>query len=179
MRRARHERPFPKMSIAVSELGAGDGLIWRDLRLQALLESPDAFGATHDAHSTRPDAEWHRMIDATAADPNAASLVATLDGAPAGMAYCRMNSPGVGGLYAMWVSPGSRSRGIGRALVDFALAWMIERGAKYAELTVSEGNDPALALYVASGFVDTGHREPLRDGSDVQVVQMRRDLDVD
>lgn len=164
------------MSIAVSELSVGAGLVWRDLRLKALLESPEAFAATYDAHAQRPLDEWHHMIDATAADPNAASLVAVIDGAPVGMAYCRMNSPGVGGLYAMWVSPACRSQGVGRALVESALAWMRERRAEAAELTVAEGNEAALALYVGSGFVDTGQRELLREGSDTQVIRMRRDL---
>jgi hypothetical protein len=39
------------MTIRIEELKLGDGLIWRDLRLRALKESPDAFGMTYEVEA--------------------------------------------------------------------------------------------------------------------------------
>ena len=39
---------------------------------------------------------------------------------------------------------------------------------------MTEDNDGALALYERCGFVDTGERESLREGSDATTVVMRR-----
>ncbi|MGH9890502.1 MAG: GNAT family N-acetyltransferase, partial [bacterium] len=129
-----------------------------------------------DAHL--PDDSWHQMIDATAADRLSASLVAEIDGSSAGMAYCRVdeNDRSVGLLFAMWVDPPCRRQGAGRALVEYALAWMRNLGALTVELTVTGTNDEAVHLYTSMGFIDTGDREPLRDGSTLQVIKMKREI---
>lgn len=62
-------------------------------------------------------------------------LVATCDGAPAGLLLCRLVGPGpftdavVLGLEAVFVRPGLRRRGIGHALLQAAASWAEEAGA--------------------------------------------------
>ncbi|MFC8193329.1 GNAT family N-acetyltransferase [Cellulomonas sp. NPDC057328] len=62
-------------------------------------------------------------------------LVATCDGAPAGLLLCRLMGPGlftdatVLGLEAVFVRPGLRRRGIGHALLQAATALADEAGA--------------------------------------------------
>lgn len=165
------------MSVRVRELSKGEGLLWRDLRLEALAESPDAFAATYENDAYRPDSDWHEMIDATAADSCSTSLVAEVEAEPVGMAFCRMDrGRGVGELFAMWVRPSARRCGAGRALLEYALGWMRSQGGTSAELTVTETNTAAVQLYVSSGFVDTGRRESLRRESALKVIAMQRDL---
>lgn len=165
------------MFVTVRELSKGEGLLWRDLRLGALAESPDAFAVTYENDADRPDSDWHEMIDATAADSCSTSLVAEVDAEPVGMAFCRIdNDRGDGELFAMWVRPTARRRGAGRALLEYALGWMRSQGATSAELTVTETNTAAVHLYASSGFVDTGRREPLRGESALKVIAMQRDL---
>ncbi len=43
-------------------------------------------------------------------------------------------------------------------------------------LAVTESNDGAAAFYEHLGFVDTGEREPLREGSELRVRILRREL---
>ena len=43
-------------------------------------------------------------------------------------------------------------------------------------LSVTESNAAARAFYEAEGFVESGERRPLREGSDLLVVRMSRPL---
>lgn len=166
------------MTVEVRELRDGEGLVWRDLRLEALAESPDAFGSTYEASVQRPEGDWEAMVNATAQNPFATSLVAVIDGVPVAMAFCRIDEqdPSVAGLYSMWVMPSWRRRGVARQIVEFALSWMRSRQARIVELAVTEGNEPAIALYTSAGFVDTGRRQPVRPGSTLREIVMRRSL---
>lgn len=80
-------------------------------------------------------------------------------------------------LFAMWVAPEFRRKGVGRAILESALDWMKQKGAKEARLSVTEGNKEAFSLYRSFGFLDTSRREPLREGSPVQVIVMQRQLE--
>jgi ribosomal protein S18 acetylase RimI-like enzyme len=52
----------------------------------------------------------------------------------------------------MGVSSGTRRRGVGRALLDEALAWGRSRGATEVVLDVYDFNRGAIAFYEAAGF---------------------------
>jgi ribosomal protein S18 acetylase RimI-like enzyme len=54
------------------------------------------------------------------------------------------------------------------------VAWVASLGVAEIELAVTETNDTARAFYEARGFVDTGARQPLRVGSPLRVIVMRR-----
>jgi ribosomal-protein-alanine N-acetyltransferase len=77
-------------------------------------------------------------------------------------------------LYAMWVDPSARRRGVGRALVEAVTGWAREINARRMVLRVTEGNPGVLALYEGCGFIDTGSREPLREGSQTRTMVMAR-----
>jgi GNAT superfamily N-acetyltransferase len=55
-------------------------------------------------------------------------------------------------LEDLFVREEARRTGLGRALVEAAVARARERGCKRIELDVNEGNAAALALYEACGF---------------------------
>lgn len=58
------------------------------------------------------------------------------------------------GIAAVEVRPGRRREGLGRRIVETALAWAVEHGADKAYLQTMLDNAPALALYAPFGFVD-------------------------
>lgn len=58
-----------------------------------------------------------------------------------------------GYLQRLGVDPDRHRAGAGRALVADALSWLARRGARQALVNTQLGNDAALALYRASGFV--------------------------
>lgn len=59
-------------------------------------------------------------------------------------------------LRQITVHPGYRGRGIGRALVELALGWGRERGARTAWLETSSVNVPAVRAYQRMGFALCG-----------------------
>ena len=54
----------------------------------------------------------------------------------------------------LYVVPGRRGEGLGRALLEAALDSAREAGALHVELTTSEGDTEALSLYESSGFTN-------------------------
>jgi ribosomal protein S18 acetylase RimI-like enzyme len=57
-----------------------------------------------------------------------------------------------------YVMPHARGRGLGKKMLSFALAKARELGIPTLHLEVEPGNDPALDLYRAAGFQETGRR---------------------
>ncbi|WP_433264363.1 GNAT family N-acetyltransferase [Actinosynnema sp. CS-041913] len=123
-------------------LGADDWLVWRGLRLAALLDAPEAFTSTY---ADWVDAPAERRRERLAAAHN---LVAAVDGADVGMVS------GVPGdeveLISLWVAPGARGRGVGDALVEAVADWAAPRPVR---LRVAPDNGHAIALYLRHGFV--------------------------
>ena len=61
-------------------------------------------------------------------------------------------------IHDLTVRQSRRREGLGRALLVATLSWAAHRGAQQAHLEVRAGNGPALALYGAAGFRQTGRR---------------------
>jgi ribosomal protein S18 acetylase RimI-like enzyme len=78
-------------------------------------------------------------------------------GSAAGLAVLR-TGPTISGpddwaeLSELYVRPGSRRRGLGRALVEAALDYARQRGCREVHLLVDPENAAALALYESLGF---------------------------
>jgi [ribosomal protein S18]-alanine N-acetyltransferase len=77
--------------------------------------------------------------------------VALRDGAVIGYTLATARG-GDGSLGRLAVAPSMRRRGVGRALVSEAVAWMASRGARSVVLSTQEDNEASLALYRRLGF---------------------------
>ena len=64
-------------------------------------------------------------------------------------------------LEDLFVDPSARGAGLGRAMVDAAIARAEERGCRRIELDTDEDNAAALSVYGAAGF-ESGAGEPGR-----------------
>lgn len=144
---------------------------WRQLRLAALAEAPEAFGSRLADWQGEHDREerWRARL----AIPGSVNVVAVLDGQPAGMvsgvpASDGPASAGMAGdqaaeLISMWVSPAARGRGVGDRLMTAVEQWALRAGAEVLLLAVYPANENAVGLYRRHGFRDTG---PVGGGSD-------------
>jgi len=132
-------------------LTSDDWAIWRDLRLRALADAPDAFGSILSEWEEAPEPRWRARLEL----PGSRNLVAYLDEKPAGMVTCAPFD-GVHEVISMWVAREARGRGVGDALVDGACAWARVHGASELCLDVKESNVSALRLYRRHGFVEAG-----------------------
>jgi ribosomal protein S18 acetylase RimI-like enzyme len=89
-------------------------------------------------------------------------LVAEVDRAVAGLASvgAARDSEGAGEVYAIYADPAHWGRGVGRALMERALAALRERGFEEAVLWVLDDNPRARRFYEAGGWrLDGAHRE--------------------
>ena len=99
------------------------------------------------------------LVPGLAATPGAFSLIARLDGLPAGLANCftgfsTFAAEPLVNVHDMGVLPEYRDRGIGRALLLAVEDEARRRGACKITLEVLSGNERAKALYLALGFGD-------------------------
>ena len=163
----------------VERLGEDDWVAYREIRLRSLLDSPDAFGSTYGDESSQVDHAWRDWAAGRWRGGDAAVFAvrggdAALVGTATGAEY--EAEPSVAYVYAMWVAPEARGAGVGRALVEAVAGWARGRGCERLVLRVTEANEPARRFYAACGFAETGAREPLREGSEQDVLVLSRPL---
>ena len=151
----------------VRVLGGDDWPAWRDIRLEALQESPEAFGATYAHEREFTDDLWRGLLE----NPEAVSVLASSDVKPDGMAAGFQDLPGFLHVVAMWVDPACRGRGVSHALLGAIEAWAGPRRLRL-HLDVSTVNGAARRSYERFGFVVTGETTPLREGSSAMKERM-------
>ena len=165
------------MAIEVREATVADVDAFRSLRLDALQLAPDAYRATASDEPATPLAAWEDRIARSAADPNAATLVAFMDEVPMGILVVGADQQAEIILISdLWVDPANRRRGGAHAMVVSATEWGCRRSTRTARLAVNVTDEPAERLFLECEFVPTGETEPLRDGSDETVAWMERTL---
>ena len=90
--------------------------------------------------------------------PTGRSWIAEVDGAVAGylISWLVADELHIGNIA---VAPELRAKGIGAALLEFALEHARESGVALATLEVRMSNDPAISLYHKFGFLDVAIRK--------------------
>jgi len=166
------------VGVNVRQLKATEWSVWRDLRLRAVRDSPDAFRATLDEELARQDSDWADIIRATVEHPRGTLLVAQDQNEPIGILFGRIDAMETyAEVGAMWVDPTARSAGAGGALLDTAIRWAGDYGVSRLELWVTDGNTAAEALYSSRGLSRTGATEFLREGSTRTITKWACDVD--
>jgi len=163
----------------VERLHEDDWAIFRELRLRSLLDSPEAFGSTYGDESSWTERAWRDWAAGRWRDGTAVVFAGHGDDGPAvgtatGAEY--EAEGGVAHVYAMWVAPDARGAGVGRALLDAVAGWARDRGCDRLVLSVTESNETARCFYEECGFVDTGKREVLREGSEMHTLILSKPL---
>jgi GNAT superfamily N-acetyltransferase len=132
----------------VRVVGPEDWQLWKELRLEGLLDTPIGFGRTHAEELAKPDAAWQESMSWPGL-----RVMAFEHDEPVGMAGGFRRENGVPVLFAVYVRPAARGRGVLGLLVDSVLAWAAPDAL---QLDVHEDNARAHAAYLTLGFVDTG-----------------------
>lgn len=125
----------------------------------AVGSEPEAWLITDSAW--RGVADERRYLRSVRRHPDASVFVVEGDGRLVGrLSVARDSHPAsrhVADLGLM-VASGYRRRGVGRALLEAAVAWAHEVGVRKLELHVFPWNEGAIALYESFGFVKEGYR---------------------
>lgn len=128
--------------LEVRRIGAEDWSDWREMRLRALAESPDAFGSRLEEVDDR-ECSWRSRIDA--AD---ACFLAYAGDVAVAMVAADPTSDGIA-LQSMFVAAEARRHGVGRRLID---AVVTVAGHRPLVLGVVAANLPAVRAYQCAGF---------------------------
>lgn len=125
----------------------------------------------------RSPGEERKYLRAVRRHPDAAVFVVEDDGLIVGrLSLARDPHPASSHVadLGLMVAGSHRRQGIGRALLEQAVAWARASGVRKLELHVFPWNIPAIALYERFGFEREGYRKAhyLRDGEPVDAILM-------
>jgi ribosomal protein S18 acetylase RimI-like enzyme len=140
-------------AIDLRRLTPEDAALYRDIRLEALADSPDAFASTLESERNRPlESFAARLADAHVVGVFDGPLLAGVAGfyVQAGPKHAHK-----GMLWGMYVRRSYRGTGLGRLLVEAIIAHARQH-VELLQLFVVSDNVAARRLYSRLGFVEYG-----------------------
>jgi GNAT superfamily N-acetyltransferase len=160
-------------TLSIRLCGADDWEDLRTIRLEALADTPEAYGSTYEEMARWSDAQWK----------NAASTrlyyLAHRGGRVVGMVSGGFNDayPGTRWLYGMYVTPSERGTGTAERLVRSIGDWATSHGVAQVYLHVGSSVPRARAFYEKMGFRTTGEAFQMERDNSLTLFTMVRDLD--
>lgn len=147
--------------IALEPVDRLSATTFKAVRLNALRDSPFAFGSTYDKESQLTDVEWENRA-AERDGTRSITYLAWDDSQACGIAagFIDVDDPAAAHLVSVWVTRNYRGRGVGRSLVAGVAGWAKGRQVQTLKLMVTSNNPAALAFYEHLGFHKTGRTEP-------------------
>lgn len=139
--------------ILVRRLTAADASLYRSIRLEALKQTPEAFGSTFESESVQPLTWFADRLGGSAVF--GAFRDAGLLGVAGFLAQKGPKEAHKGVLWGMYVRAAARGAGVGRRLIET----VVEHARPCVELiqlTVVSDNEQARRLYASLGFVAYG-----------------------
>jgi len=139
----------------IRRLSASDATSFQALRLAALLDTPEAFGSSHEEEKDLPLA----AVQARLAERPGQAVFGSFDGDTlvgiVGVAReSLLKMAHKGRIWGMYVATAARGHGVARALMQAALAHArATPGIAKVTLDVDAANVAAIALYESLGFV--------------------------
>ena len=141
--------------IAIERITLETAMVFKEVRLRALQDSPTAFSSTFAKESKFPDEEWRKRAVRWSSDGSAIFLA--MDGdAGCGINGAYQENEQSAQVISMWVAPEARRAGVGKRLVDAVVEWARSRAVCELKLMVTSVNDGAIAFYRRMGFEMTG-----------------------
>ena len=154
---------------------------YRALRLRALADTPQAFGASYASNVAYPDDYWRARLQAVL-DGHSLLLFAERGGELVGLLGAfwgaAEQAEGVANVIAVFVEPRWRGQGVAARLLDALLERLRQLpSVQTAELDVAVEQAAALALYQRAGFEIVMTRPSLMgDGVERDEYLLRRAL---
>ena len=140
--------------VKIESMGADGWERVRDVRLAALLDTPDAFGRLHVEEVDREPAVWQERL----ASQDSVTFLAVEGAQDVGIVSVAKYSgkSHAAGIFSMWAAPGARGSGAASGLMEAAIAWVRAGNFERVLLEVGDGNARAIGFYARYGFKPTG-----------------------
>jgi GNAT superfamily N-acetyltransferase len=144
--------------ITVRVLAEDDWERYRDVRLAALEDSPQAFVATLADEQAYDEDFWRLRMR------RSRRLLAEVDGQAGGVASVGdlEGYPAVAELFGLWVAPAARGTGVATQLVQAGADTARRSGRSHLAYWVGSDNGRAVAIASGYGFRPTDSRRPMR-----------------
>jgi GNAT superfamily N-acetyltransferase len=160
--------------ITVRALDEDEWQVYRDVRLAALEESPEAFVATLEEEQGYDEDYWRLRMR------RSRRLIAQNgDGRPVGVASvgdAKESPETVAELFGLWVTPAARGTGVATKLVQAGAQTAREQGRTHLAYWVGSDNGRAVAFASGFGFRPTDSRRPMRvrqdDGEEEEIAMV-------
>lgn len=167
-------------NVIVRVIEPSEWQIYREIRLRALADSPDAFGSTWEKENAFSDQQWMARLSGVESDTDL-PLFSEVDNRVGGLAWGRIepSERTVAHIYQVWVAPEYRGNGSGKGLLKRIIDWAGLQGVQFVALTVTCGDSPARRLYDSLGFKPVGEVIPLRPGSPLLEQPMELEISQD
>jgi RimJ/RimL family protein N-acetyltransferase len=164
--------------IRIRRLAPSEGAAYREIRLEALRSSSEAFGSTYEAETVRPLEHFSERV--ARCPVFGAFHGAELVGMAGFLGREGAKDAHKGYLWGMYVQPDARNAGVGRKLAEAVIDYA-RQNIEILQLNVVSENEAARRLYARLGFVEYGiERKALRQsGRYYDEVLMAKDLTVD
>jgi len=157
--------------ISVRRLTRADGDHLRTIRLESLLDSPDAYGSTYEESLGITSEQWAQRAGSWN------RFAAFYGDRPIGMASGGFHdSHNQTWLFGMFVTPEHRGSGVAQQLVHAVATWARTQYSETLGLHVTETMTRARAFYEKMGFVPTGETEPMERNPELRLLIMKADL---
>jgi RimJ/RimL family protein N-acetyltransferase len=150
--------------VVVRPFATDEWLLYRAIRLEALLADPRLFSSSHAIESAMPDDWWQSRV----ADDDVGIFGVFLDGGIIGLTGVAVSreDPSVALLWGSWLAPSHRGHGYSVPMYEARLAWARAR-PQIRRVTVShrQGNLVSARANQKHGFVFSHTADLLwRDG---------------
>jgi ribosomal protein S18 acetylase RimI-like enzyme len=140
--------------VQIRRLMPADARLYREIRLEALQQAPEAFGSTFEQECSQSLAQFEEAL--TKADVFGAFRETDLLGMAGYLTQAGAKQAHKGLLWGMYVRSIARGTGVAKHLVEAVLGHARER-VELVQLAVVSENEGAQRLYRSCGFVAYGH----------------------
>jgi L-amino acid N-acyltransferase YncA len=165
------------MAYTVRRTTAEEWQDFRELRLEALLDSPTNYGQTHGQALALTDEQWQERARTNASSEVQAFYVAVDDstGKLVGMwgVMPHFHRSGVHIVIGVYVRPEARGTDVARRLNQASIDFARTTDAKELVLEVRDDNDRGRRFYEREGFELTGFSEPHNLDPTHELIEMR------
>lgn len=150
--------------ITVRVLREEEWKTFREVRLAALKESPDAFVRTYDEEAAFTEDDWRDRLR------RSRRFVAEEDGDVLGLVCLgeadEDDDSGAADVFGLWVAPRARNTGLSWRLVEEAARQAAADGRERLYYWVGTENGRAIAFATNFGFRPSGKRRPAKTDND-------------
>ena len=171
----------PRGGIIIRDASPTDAVLYRELRLEALQDSPAAFSADYQQNLNQPSKYWQDRL--TMAEDEAIIFLAEHEGKLIGNTGIARGAPPKtrhgAWIWGVYVTPEWRGLRIAEELIKSCITWAKAREIVLVKLGVAATNTSAIRCYERCGFSTYGTepRAILYDGKFYDEFLMSRSLD--